>query len=63
MTIPQNAFKRVLRERRPQIGLWSSFPSNNTVEVLAGAGVGPGDRSSGPVPSLLAPCDLQAMSR
>jgi 4-hydroxy-2-oxoheptanedioate aldolase len=38
MELPQNAFKRVLRERRPQIGLWSSLASNIAVEVIAGSG-------------------------
>jgi 4-hydroxy-2-oxoheptanedioate aldolase len=38
MELPPNAFKRALREARPQIGLWSSLSSNYTVEVIAGAG-------------------------
>lgn len=38
MDMPQNALKRALREGRPQIGLWSAFPTHNTVEVLAGSG-------------------------
>src|SRR5690242_18471350 len=38
MEMPQNALKRALLEGRPQIGLWSSFPTHNTVEVLAGSG-------------------------
>ena len=38
MNLPQNAFKRALREGKPQIGLWSSLSSNYTVEVIAGAG-------------------------
>jgi len=38
MELPKNAFKRALREGKPQIGLWSSLSSNYTVEVIAGAG-------------------------
>jgi 4-hydroxy-2-oxoheptanedioate aldolase len=38
MDMPVNALKRALLEGRPQIGLWSAFPTHNTVEVLAGAG-------------------------
>jgi 4-hydroxy-2-oxoheptanedioate aldolase len=38
MDIPINQLKRALRERRPQIGLWSSLSSHITVEVIAGAG-------------------------
>lgn len=38
MEMPRNALKRALLEGRPQIGLWSAFPTHNTVEVLAGAG-------------------------
>ena len=38
MELPQNAFKRALREGRQQIGLWSSLSSNYSVEVIAGAG-------------------------
>jgi len=38
MEMPQNLLKRALLEGRPQIGLWSSFPTPNTVEVLAGSG-------------------------
>jgi len=36
--MPPNAFKRALREARPQIGLWTSLCSNVAVEVIAGAG-------------------------
>jgi len=35
---PANPFKRALREKRPQIGLWSSLASHVAVEVVAGAG-------------------------
>lgn len=38
MDLPANPLKRALREGRPQIGLWSSLPTHNTVEVVAGAG-------------------------
>jgi 4-hydroxy-2-oxoheptanedioate aldolase len=38
MQMTPNPLKRALREGRPQIGLWSSFPTHQTVEVLAGAG-------------------------
>jgi len=33
-----NAFKRALRDHRPQIGLWSSLCSHLVAEVIAGAG-------------------------
>ena len=36
--LPINAFKRALAAGESQIGLWSSIPSNYTVEILAGAG-------------------------
>src|SRR5690349_44525 len=35
---PVNAFKRALREKRPQIGLWCSLGSNIAAEVIAGSG-------------------------
>jgi 4-hydroxy-2-oxoheptanedioate aldolase len=38
MDVPQNRFKRALKEGRRQIGLWSTLSSNYTVEVIAGAG-------------------------
>jgi 4-hydroxy-2-oxoheptanedioate aldolase len=38
MDLPQNAFKRALEARKPQIGLWSSLASSYSVEVIAGAG-------------------------
>lgn len=38
MELPRNAFKKAIREGRPQIGLWSSLSSNYSVEVIAGAG-------------------------
>ena len=33
-----NAFKKAVREGRPQIGLWASLGSNISTEVIAGAG-------------------------
>jgi 4-hydroxy-2-oxoheptanedioate aldolase len=36
--LPHNAFKKAIRESKPQIGLWSSLSSNYSVEVIAGAG-------------------------
>jgi 4-hydroxy-2-oxoheptanedioate aldolase len=36
--LPANAFKKALREGRPQIGLWCSLCSNIVAEVIAGAG-------------------------
>jgi 4-hydroxy-2-oxoheptanedioate aldolase len=38
MDIPINELKRALRDRRPQIGLWSSLSTHITVEVIAGSG-------------------------
>jgi 4-hydroxy-2-oxoheptanedioate aldolase len=38
MPVPANPFKRALRAKRPQIGLWSSLASHLSVEVVAGAG-------------------------
>ncbi len=38
IALPTNAFKRALAAGEAQIGLWSSIPSNYTVEILAGAG-------------------------
>jgi 4-hydroxy-2-oxoheptanedioate aldolase len=38
MELPQNSFKRALKDGRRQIGLWSSLSSHYTVEVIAGAG-------------------------
>lgn len=38
MKLPENAFKRALREGRTQIGLWSSTGSAAVVEMLGGAG-------------------------
>src|SRR5215813_15650527 len=36
--VPQNVFKRAIREGRPQIGLWTSLCSNLAAEVIADAG-------------------------
>src|SRR5512141_3043269 len=38
MEMPVNALKRALRERRPQVGLWSSLASPYAASVIAGAG-------------------------
>lgn len=38
MDLPPNTFKRALQAGRLQVGLWSSFASHLTVEVLAGSG-------------------------
>lgn len=38
MQLPANAFKRALREGRPQIGLWSSLCSNIVAEIVATSG-------------------------
>jgi len=38
LELPVNAFKHAIAAGRPQIGLWSSIPSNYTVEIIAGAG-------------------------
>lgn len=38
MDLPENTFKRAIKEGRQQIGLWSSLSSHLTVEVLAGSG-------------------------
>jgi len=38
MQLPENGFKRGLRERRVQYGLWSSLGSSYAAEIVAGAG-------------------------
>lgn len=38
MQLPANPLKRALRERRPQIGLWSMLASPIATEVIAGSG-------------------------
>lgn len=38
LPLPQNAFKKALREERTQLGLWCSLCSNLAAEVVAGAG-------------------------
>lgn len=40
MDLPVNHFKRAIAAGRPQIGLWCSFPTHHTVEVLSRAGLG-----------------------
>jgi 4-hydroxy-2-oxoheptanedioate aldolase len=38
MSVPENPFKRALKEKRLQIGLWQALASAYTAEVCAGAG-------------------------
>jgi 4-hydroxy-2-oxoheptanedioate aldolase len=38
MRLPENRFKRALRERRQQTGLWCTLPGGYVAEILAGAG-------------------------
>jgi 4-hydroxy-2-oxoheptanedioate aldolase len=38
MRLPENRFKRALRERRQQIGFWCTLPGGCIAEILAGAG-------------------------
>ena len=38
MMLPQNRFKKALRERRQQIGLWNSIPGPLVAELLATCG-------------------------
>lgn len=38
MKFPTNTFKAAIRERRPQIGIWSSLCSNIVADVLGSAG-------------------------
>ncbi len=38
MQLPQNRFKRALREGRQQIGLWCSLPGSYIAEAVAGSG-------------------------
>jgi len=38
MELPKNNFKRGIKARKPQIGLWSSLSSHYSVEVIAGSG-------------------------
>src|SRR3972149_459460 len=38
MELPVNNFKRALKDKKPQIGMWSSLPSHIVAEFLAGAG-------------------------
>jgi 4-hydroxy-2-oxoheptanedioate aldolase len=40
MDLPVNHFKRAILAGRPQIGLWCSFPTPYTVEVLSRTGFG-----------------------
>lgn len=38
MNLPENQFKRALREGRQQIGLWCSLPGSYAAEAVAGSG-------------------------
>ena len=38
MNLPENHFKRALREGRQQIGLWCSLPGSYVAEAVAGSG-------------------------
>lgn len=38
MNLPENAFKRALRDNRQQIGLWCSLPGAYAAEAVAGSG-------------------------
>ena len=38
MEMPVNPFRKAIREKRPQIGLWCSLCSNLAAEAIAGAG-------------------------
>jgi 4-hydroxy-2-oxoheptanedioate aldolase len=38
MQLPENAFKRALREGRQQVGLWCSLPGPYAAEAVAGSG-------------------------
>ena len=40
MELPVNHFKRAIAAGRPQIGLWCSFPTYQTVELLSRTGFG-----------------------
>ncbi|MBL1405812.1 MAG: 4-hydroxy-2-oxo-heptane-1,7-dioate aldolase [Rhizobiales bacterium] len=36
--LPKNIFKRALKEKTRQIGIWCTLPDNSVVEILAGCG-------------------------
>ncbi len=38
MDLPVNQFKRAIKSGKAQLGLWCSFPTYQTVELLAGSG-------------------------
>ena len=38
MELPVNKFKRALKDKKPQIGMWSSLSSHIVAEILANAG-------------------------
>ena len=63
--LPPNAFKAALRDRKPQIGLWSALCSNIAAEIIAGSGfdwiVIDTEHAPNEVPGVLS--QLQAMVR
>jgi 4-hydroxy-2-oxoheptanedioate aldolase len=64
ISLPPNLFKAALREKKCQIGLWSSLCSNMASEIVAGAGFDwiliDTEHAPNEVPGVLA--QLQAMS-
>jgi 4-hydroxy-2-oxoheptanedioate aldolase len=65
MELSRNVFKQALKERRLQIGLWSSLASNIGAEIIADSGFDwillDTEHSPNEVPILLS--QLQAMER
>lgn len=63
--LPPNKFKAALREKKQQIGLWSSLCSNIVAEIIAGSGfdwiVLDGEHAPNEIPGLLS--QLQAMEK
>ena len=51
MMLPQNRFKRGLREGRQQIGLWNSLPGTVVALQLVAAGASSVGRSAGIEPA------------
>ena len=65
MELSRNVFKQALKERRLQIGLWSSLASNIGAEIIADSGFDwillDTEHSPNEVPNLLS--QLQALER
>ena len=65
MELSRNVFKQALKQRRLQIGLWSSLASNIGAEIIADAGFDwvllDTEHSPNEVPNLLS--QLQALER